>query len=175
MGSGLYQDDSAWPVEVQSERASLLGDQLLNELVAEQLVEQIAAQAGLDLVGGSLSQQLERGQHRCVLDRRLVHVVRRPAKGGDDPGQRLAFDHGRCRHQMGIARFFDDRVGNPYLPRWAPVDPRAGRAHGKDPVVRRDDRHLATAERRERGCDRRKPSVLHHRGGQSLMGQQHSL
>ena len=55
--------------QVEPERRALLDDQVLDELAAEQLVEEAAAEAVLHLERGPLAEQLEGDQQRAVLDR----------------------------------------------------------------------------------------------------------
>ena len=66
---GLDQEDPGRRGQVQPEGRPLLDDQVLDELAAEQLVQEPAPQAVLDLERGSLAQEFERHEQGPVFER----------------------------------------------------------------------------------------------------------
>ena len=90
----LNQEEPRRGGEVDAERLRLLDDEVLDELAAEQLLEEPSAQPMLDLECRPLTQQLERHQQRAVLERGLLNLARgrvdprRHPTPGPRPGRR---------------------------------------------------------------------------------------
>ena len=97
--TGSARNTRAGFAEVESECHSLFDQQVLDELAAEQLLEEPSTQPVLDLERRSLAQQFDGHQQGAVLERGALNLAGGEIESRHQPGEDLVIDGRRAQRR----------------------------------------------------------------------------